>query len=150
MLQTLRLAVSSASPTRIAEERLAYMQQRVRAALEHAESAQFATEHQTLVINGTLSLLRLQSAEFEFLQNQSTLRTCWPVSLQFWMTRLRKKGLESILNSQTNLDSLKPTLFGSKTDIVWVKQVIINLLSNSLEFTETGRVDHTCCRLGER
>jgi CheY-like chemotaxis protein len=120
--------------TRTAEERLASTQERVRAALEYAESAKVAAEHQMLVINDTLSLSRLQSTEFEFSPKPVDFANVLSGVVAILDVKAKEKGIE--INVQLS-DEARYV----KTDIVWVKQVIINLLSNSLKFTETGRVD---------
>ena len=122
------------TPTRTAEERLASIQERVRAALEYAESAKFAAEHQMLVINDTLSLSRLQSAEFEFSPKPVDFANVLAGAISILDVKAKEKGIE--INVELS-DEARYV----KTDIVWVKQVIINLLSNSLKFTESGRVD---------
>jgi PAS domain S-box-containing protein len=131
-LQTANSASSGGTAT--AEERLASMQQRLRAALEYAESAQFAAEHQMLVINDTLSLSRLQSAEFEFSPKPVDFANVLAGVIAILEFKAKEKGIE--INVQISEDARFV-----KTDIVWVKQVIINLLSNSLKFTESGRID---------
>jgi PAS domain S-box-containing protein len=117
-----------------AEERLASIQEHVRAALEYAESAKFAAEHQMLVINDTLSLSRLQSTEFEFSPKPVDFANVLSGVVAILDVKAKEKGIE--INVELS-DEARYV----KTDIVWVKQVIINLLSNSLKFTETGRVD---------
>jgi PAS domain S-box-containing protein len=125
---------ASASPTRTAEERLANMQQHVRAALEYAEYAHFAAEHQALVINDTLSLSRLQSTEFDFSPKPVDFANVLTGVTAILNVKAKEKGIE------VNVELSDEARF-VRTDIVWVKQVIINLLSNSLKFTESGRVD---------
>jgi signal transduction histidine kinase len=127
-----------------AEEHLADMHERVRAALEYAESAKIAAEHQMLVINDTLSLSRLQSREFEFSPKPVDFCHLLAGVVAILNVKAKEKGIE------INVELSDKARF-VKTDIVWVKQVLINLLSNSLKFTEnesnTGRVDIRVCVL---
>lgn len=122
------------SATGSAEDRLAFMHDRIRGALEYAESAQVAAEHQMLVINDTLSLSRLESTEYEFSPVPVDFSKVVSECVSILGVKATEKGVG------VNVKVADEARF-VKTDIVWTKQVILNLLSNSVKFTEKGQVD---------
>ena len=103
----------------------------IQSSLSYAESAKMAAEHQKFVIDDTLSLARLESNSnnvFEFVPQPVDLsQEIKTVQAIFGVTAQAKKiYVKYALNDEIRF---------IKTDPVWVKQIAMNLLSNSLKFT---------------
>lgn len=123
-------AVAQSTP----QEKLAYVRDRVSNALDYAKNAQLAAEHQMLVINDTLSLSKLESTGFDFHPKPVDFERLLDGVIAILGVKAKEKGLEI----HVRLDEQARYV---KTDIGWIKQVIINLVSNSLKFTQQGHVN---------
>jgi PAS domain S-box-containing protein len=123
-------------PRNTSTSKLAYVRERVQNALDYAKNAQLAAEHQMLVINDTLSLSKLESSTgFDFHPKPVDLERLLDGVVAVMGVKAKEKGLA--LNVDTV--QLERARF-VKTDIGWIKQVLINLVGNSLKFTQHGHV----------
>ena len=135
-----------------AEQRLLKIQERLTGAYEYAACAKLAAEHQTLVINDTLSLSRLESSSdflFTFRPVDVTQLVQTDVmailGVQAQEKQVTVHTTSSIINNHHHPEEEKDDRSVMvKTDVVWLKQIVINLLSNAIKFTEPhGHVNVT-------
>ncbi|BAY24479.1 multi-sensor hybrid histidine kinase [Calothrix sp. NIES-2100] len=87
------------------------------------------------IINDFLDLSKIESGKLELEEQPFALRTCINEALSLLAPKAREKKLKL-----TFLDTpeLPTTIVG---DITRLRQVLINLLSNALKFTETGSIE---------
>ncbi|MDZ7962559.1 MAG: ATP-binding protein [Aulosira sp. DedQUE10] len=87
------------------------------------------------IINDFLDLSKIESGKLELEEQPFALRSCINEALSLLAPKAREKGLKL-----TFLDTpeLPTTIVG---DITRLRQVLINLLSNALKFTETGSIE---------
>ncbi|WP_445627170.1 ATP-binding protein [Nostoc sp. DSM 114167] len=87
------------------------------------------------IINDFLDFSKIQSGNLELEEEPFALRNCIHETLYLLAPTAREKGLKL-----TFLDSpqLPTTIVG---DITRLRQVLINLISNAIKFTETGSIE---------
>ncbi|MEH2173585.1 MAG: ATP-binding protein [Nostoc sp.] len=87
------------------------------------------------IINDFLDFSKIQSGNLELEEEPFALRNCIHEALYLLAPTAREKGLKL-----TFLDSpqLPTTIVG---DITRLRQVLINLISNAIKFTETGSIE---------
>lgn len=125
---------------REAETKLEAMHQLVRSAVGYGESAHLATEHMTLVINDTLSLSRLESEGFEFSRKAVDVYEVLESVYAILGTTAQEQSVDFAVSKEGLPDQARFVT----TDPVWLKQVLMNLVSNAIKFStgsNHGRVD---------
>jgi signal transduction histidine kinase/CheY-like chemotaxis protein len=86
------------------------------------------------IINDVLDLSRIEAGHFKLDLQDFNLRHCVEDAVELCATSGYRKGLE------VNLIVHNETPIGVKSDPVRLRQVLINLIGNSIKFTETGEV----------
>jgi signal transduction histidine kinase/DNA-binding response OmpR family regulator len=86
------------------------------------------------IINDVLDLSRIEAGHFKLDVQDFNLRHCVEDAVELCATGGYRKGLE------VNLIVAKDTPIGVKSDPVRLRQVLINLIGNSIKFTETGEI----------
>lgn len=107
---------------------------RIQSALECADSTKLAAEHQMLVINDTLSLSKLESTGFEYVPAPVDMQQVIDSAIAILGIKAKEKGLD------LRVDPLPAAGRFVKTDLAWLKQILLNLLVNALKFTTEGHV----------
>ncbi len=86
------------------------------------------------IINDVLDLSRIEAGHFKLDPQDFNLRHCIEDALELCSTSGYRKGLE------VSLIIAPDTPVGVKSDPVRLRQVLINLIGNSIKFTEAGEV----------
>ncbi|HVY72413.1 MAG TPA: response regulator [Verrucomicrobiae bacterium] len=86
------------------------------------------------VINDILDFSKIESGKLDLEERPFSLRSCVEESLDLLAAKAAGKGVELIYRWQAGLPEM---LLG---DIVRVRQVVTNLVSNAVKFTEKGEV----------
>ncbi len=86
------------------------------------------------IINDILDFSKIESGRFELERQPFDLRDCIEESLDLFAPQAASKGLELAYIMH---DTLPGALIG---DVTRVRQILVNLLSNALKFTESGEV----------
>jgi two-component system sensor histidine kinase/response regulator len=86
------------------------------------------------IINDILDFSKIESGRLELLPEDFALRDALGLSLKMLGVRARQKGLELTLHVAPDVPD---NLAG---DVVRLRQILINLVSNAIKFTELGEV----------
>jgi len=86
------------------------------------------------IINDILDFSKIEAGRIEFEQQPFDLRECVEEAVSLLTTRAVEKGLELACLIDTNVP---PALIGDENRL---RQILLNLLSNSFKFTESGEV----------
>ncbi len=87
------------------------------------------------IINDFLDFSKIEAGRLELEDQPFVLRSCIQQAIDLMMPTAREKGLRLKF---VDAPDLKKTVLG---DITRLRQILVNLLSNALKFTETGGVE---------
>ncbi len=101
---------------------------------DFAETVQTSSNALLMLINDILDISKIESGKLELEQHSFNLRTCVEESLDLLAFKAIEKGIELayLIHPQT-----PRTIVG---DITRLRQILVNLISNAVKFTETGEV----------
>ncbi len=143
--------------TRIKEEFLANMSHEIRTPLngikgftdllvknehypeqkKYLEAIQFSTKNLLIIINDILDFSKIEAGKMELEQTEFYFRDLIESIFNSFVFQVKEKGLEI---SKKIEEKIPETLVG---DPVRINQVITNLMSNALKFTENGSIELT-------
>lgn len=86
------------------------------------------------IINDILDFSKIESGKLELEQQPFEVRTCVEDVLELFASHAAEKGLDVIYLVE---EQVPPVIKG---DIVRIRQILSNLVSNAIKFTETGEV----------
>ncbi|MDN5211665.1 response regulator [Fulvivirgaceae bacterium BMA12] len=141
--------------TRIKEEFLANMSHEIRTPLngikgftdllvknehypeqeKYLEAIQFSTKNLLIIINDILDFSKIEAGKMELEQTEFYFRDLIESIFNSFIFQVKEKGLEI---SKKIEEKIPETLVG---DPVRINQVITNLMSNALKFTEKGSIE---------
>lgn len=103
--------------------------------LEYASSVQTSSSALLAIINDILDISKIESGKIEIVpvdyELSSLLHDCYNMIID----RATKKGLEFNLHCEENIPHV---LHG---DIIRIRQIVINLLTNAVKYTAKGQID---------
>ncbi len=94
-----------------------------------------SSEHLAGLIEGLLDISRIEAGRIEIMRDRINLRTLLRQVGSIFEEEAREKGIDFKIETEGRL----PTLVGS--DEKRLRQIIINLLSNAIRYTEKGSVN---------
>lgn len=97
-----------------------------------------SAEHLLVIINDILDISKIEAGKLNLEHIGFNLQSLVKSALQVMQHKAEEKGL--ILTTQID-DSISPVLIG---DPYRLKQVLLNMISNSIKFTEKGSVQVSC------
>ena len=103
--------------------------------LEYASAIDSSGNALLSTINDVLDISKIESGKMEILETQYDLYSLVNDCYHLVVDRARKKGLELQVSCQENLPA---KLLG---DMVHIRQIIVNFLTNSVKYTQEGRID---------
>ncbi|MCD9016713.1 hybrid sensor histidine kinase/response regulator [Parachryseolinea silvisoli] len=101
---------------------------------EYTETIKSCGESLLTVINDILDFSKIESGKMELEEKDFDLRTCIEEVLDVFATKAVKVGLDLIYEIDYNVPS---QIIG---DVVRLRQIILNLVSNAVKFTHKGEV----------
>lgn len=101
---------------------------------EYAETIRNSGDSLLTIINDILDFSKIESGKFELENENFDLRECVEGALDLMSTRAAEKQLDLLYDIS---DGVPGMLLGDTTRL---RQVLVNLLSNALKFTEAGEV----------
>jgi PAS domain S-box-containing protein len=102
--------------------------------IECADTIRNSSESLLSVINDILDFSKIESGHLEIEMHLFDLRDCIEESLDLLAGKASEKGLDLIYMIENGVPS------GIVGDITRVRQILVNLLSNGVKFTEKGEV----------
>jgi signal transduction histidine kinase/DNA-binding response OmpR family regulator/tetratricopeptide (TPR) repeat protein/nitrate/nitrite-specific signal transduction histidine kinase len=102
--------------------------------LEFAETIRSSGETLLTIINDILDFSKIEAGKMTLEETPFDLRECIESSLDLIKVKASEKGLELAYQMES---SVPPALLG---DVTRLRQVLINLLGNSVKFTEQGEI----------
>ncbi|MEO0532567.1 MAG: PAS domain S-box protein [Cyanobacteria bacterium P01_A01_bin.123] len=102
---------------------------------ESVEIIRHSSDNLLLIINDILDLSKIESGKLELEQHPFDLRTCVEESIDLIASEAVRKGLELAYFIDPDL----PERFIG--DAGRLRQILVNLLSNSVKFTEDGEIE---------
>ena len=105
--------------------------------LEYAENLRHAGNSLLGIVNDILDFSKIEAGKMEIIPVEYHLSSLLNDLVNMIHTRAEKKGLKFIANAEPNIPSI---LFG---DEIRIKQVITNILTNAVKYTEKGSVTLT-------
>lgn len=96
-----------------------------------------ASDNLLYIINEILDLSRIEAGKMELIKSKFNFKAIINDAVSLLKPLANEKGLEVILNAHYDLPD---NLFG---DSVKLKQIINNLVNNSIKFTDKGRIEIT-------
>ncbi len=109
--------------------------------VEFAETIRNSGEALLTIINDILDFSKIESGKMELESQPFDLRDCVESALDLVATKAAEKKLDLAYLIE---DSAPPAIVG---DVTRLRQILLNLLSNALKFTEKGEVVVTVKRL---
>ena len=110
---------------------------------EYIELVQFSADALLNVVNDILDFSKIESGKMEIEKLAFSLKDLLRNTLRTVAIKAHKKNLEIILNIDANI----PTqLLG---DPGRLRQIIVNLVSNAIKFTENGEIEVSVMRIGQ-
>lgn len=103
--------------------------------LEYASAVQNSANALLGIINDILDISKIEAGKMEIVENKYSLSSLLVDSYNMIADRAENKGLEFSVSCD---ETLPAVLFG---DMVRVRQILINLLTNAVKYTERGRVE---------
>jgi signal transduction histidine kinase/CheY-like chemotaxis protein len=92
-------------------------------------------EHLLGLLNDVLDLSKIDAGRLEIVRNEESLRLFLERLVSLWQARAQEKGLTLRLTMQDGLPD------GVMMDAMRLRQVLSNLISNAIKFTEQGEVE---------
>lgn len=110
---------------------------------EYIELVQFSADALLSVVNDILDFSKIESGKMEIERIKFSLEDLLRNTLRTLAIRAHKKNLEILLNIDVNIPA---QLFG---DPGRLRQIIVNLVSNAIKFTEVGEIGVSVMRIGQ-
>ena len=105
--------------------------------LEYAENLRHAGVSLLGIVNDILDFSKIEAGKMEIIPVEYQLSSLLNDLVNMIQTRANKKGLKFVINAESNIPSI---LFG---DEIRIKQVITNILTNAVKYTEKGSITLT-------
>ncbi len=102
--------------------------------LEYAENIRLAGNNLLRLVNDILDFSKIEAGKLEILPVEYALSSVLNDLVNMLQTRAEKKGLHFVVQAPEDIPSI---LFG---DEIRIKQVITNILTNAVKYTEKGTV----------
>ena len=102
--------------------------------LEYAENLQNAARNLLGIVNDILDFSKIEAGKMEIIPVEYHISSMLNDLANMISTRAKKKGLEFKINASQDMPSV---LYG---DEIRIKQIITNILTNAVKYTETGSV----------
>lgn len=103
--------------------------------LEYAVSVQNSSSALLSIINDILDISKIESGKIEIVEVEYELASLLHDCYNMIVEKAEKKGLVFQIHCDEQLPSI---LYG---DMIRIRQIMINLLTNAVKYTEKGRVD---------
>jgi PAS domain S-box-containing protein len=110
---------------------------------DFAETVRTSGDNLLTIINDILDFSKIEAGRMELEQQPFDLRECVESALDLMKLKASEKGLELAYEMAGDVP---PAISG---DVTRLRQILVNLLSNALKFTETGEVVVTLEGMGE-
>jgi PAS domain S-box-containing protein len=110
---------------------------------EYIELVQFSADALLNVVNDILDFSKIESGKMEIERIKFSLKDLLRNSLRTMAIKAHKKNLEVLLNIDVNIPA---HLLG---DSGRLRQIIVNLVSNAIKFTEVGEIEVSVMRIGQ-
>jgi PAS domain S-box-containing protein len=101
----------------------------------YVKQSESSAKHLLTILNNILDIAKIESGEMGIVQNPFSPSTLAYNVHSIMYSQAKEKNIEFILNVHPKI---KPVLKGDETRL---RQVLINLIGNSIKFTDKGRVD---------
>lgn len=101
---------------------------------EYVESIRLSGDQLLVIINDLLDFSKIESEKLEIESHPFKLRECVEESLDLLATRAAEKKLDMIYDIDNDCPA---TVLG---DVTRVRQILTNLISNAVKFTEEGEI----------
>jgi PAS domain S-box-containing protein len=101
---------------------------------DFAETIRNSSDALLTIINDILDFSKIEAGKMDLEEQPFDLRECLEASLDLMRMRASEKGLELALQIEPDVP---PAIFG---DVTRLRQILVNLLGNSVKFTEQGEV----------
>jgi len=108
---------------------------------DYAETIRNSGDALLAIINDILDFSKIEAGKMELEGQPFDLRGCVESALDLVAARAAEKGLDLACVFE---EDLPPAIVG---DLTRLRQVLINLLTNAVKFTERGEVVATVCRM---
>ncbi|MBO4400760.1 MAG: response regulator [Selenomonadaceae bacterium] len=102
--------------------------------IEYAENLQNAARNLLGLVNDILDFSKIEAGKMDIIPVEYPVSSMLNDLVNMCQARATKKGLKFIVNASPNIPSI---LYG---DEIRVKQIITNILTNAVKYTETGTV----------
>jgi PAS domain S-box-containing protein len=101
---------------------------------ESIQDMRICTEHEVMILNDNLDITKLEEGKFQLANQAFELKNAIQEASRILKSKAENKGLALTL-------SLPENALWVKGDVIRIKQIIINLFSNAIKFTEQGAID---------
>lgn len=101
-------------------------------------NAEISTKHLLSIINNILDISKIEAGEFQMEEITFNLKEVITETSEIISGQTRDKGLDLSIKIS---DQLNPVLLG---DPGRIRQILLNLLGNSIKFTEKGQIGVSC------
>ncbi|MBA4310231.1 MAG: hypothetical protein C0425_07830, partial [Chlorobiaceae bacterium] len=102
--------------------------------IDFVETIRVSGEQLLVIINDILDFSKIESGKLEFENHPFDIRDCIEEALDLLSSRASEKGLDLLYF----IDANTPQTI--KSDITRLRQILINLISNAIKFTQHGEV----------
>ena len=102
--------------------------------LEYAENIRNASNNLLGLVNDILDFSKIEAGKMEIIPVEYALSSLLNDLVNMIQKRAENKGLKLIVNANKNLPTI---LFG---DEIRIKQIVTNILTNAVKYTETGSI----------
>ncbi|MDF2867475.1 MAG: hypothetical protein K0S11_945 [Gammaproteobacteria bacterium] len=109
-------------------------QQEYEKIIESIQDMRICTEHEEMILNDNLDITKLGEGKFQLANQAFELKSTLQEARRILKAKAENKGLALTL-------SLPEDTLLVKGDAIRIKQIIINLVSNAIKFTEQGAID---------
>src|SRR5207247_6074379 len=101
---------------------------------DYAETVRASSDALLTIINDILDFSKIEAGKLELERHSFDLRECVESALDLLSTRATEKGIDLayLLDEQ-----VPAAIYG---DVTRLRQILVNLLSNTIKFTERGEV----------
>lgn len=108
---------------------------------DYAKDVKSAADALLLLVNDTLDFSKIEAGKMELIITEYKLNDLLRAVIGMMTSRAQNKGLSLVLEKDSKLPSVL------EGDSGRIQQILINLISNAVKYTETGKV--TLCVTGE-